>query len=65
MKRKRTHKGAQARIQEDWHLLAREERLEKKLKQGRCSKDEYKREMARLHREMGIAAEDDDFADVV
>jgi uncharacterized protein YaiL (DUF2058 family) len=52
--------GQQSKIQEEWDMLAREEQLEKRLRQGRCSKKEYKAEMRKLHRMQGIAAEEDD-----
>ncbi len=35
-------RGKQARIFDEWDDLAKEERLHKKLKQGKISKDEYK-----------------------
>lgn len=59
-KRKRSHKGTQAKIFEDWDMLGREERLEKRLKSGKISKAEYKRELGLLHREQGIDESDDD-----
>ena len=59
-KRKRTKKGQQSKIQEEWDMLAAEERLEKRLRQGRCSKKEYKAEMRKMHRQQGISAEEDD-----
>ncbi len=59
-KRKRSHKGANSKIQEEWDLLAREERLEKRMKKGKCSKAEYKKEMREIHRSMGITAEEEE-----
>jgi ATP-dependent RNA helicase DDX55/SPB4 len=59
-KRKRTKRGQNSRIQEEWDLLQREEQLEKRLRQGRCSKKEYKAEMRQLNRQQGITAEEDD-----
>jgi ATP-dependent RNA helicase DDX55/SPB4 len=58
-KRKRKHTGTNARMHEEWALLAREERLEKRLKKGLISKAEYKRLMTQLNRELGISAEDE------
>ncbi len=58
-KRKRTHRGANSRLTDEWELLAREERLEKRLRLGKCTKEEYKRQMRELHREQGITAEED------
>jgi hypothetical protein len=57
-KRKRQHHGVKSRIYEDWEQLAREERLEKRLRCGKISRAEYKSEMSRLHLELGI--DDDD-----
>ena len=60
VKRKRTKRGAQSKIQEEWDVLASEERLEKRLRQGRCTKQEYKAEMRALNRAQGISAEDEE-----
>ena len=48
---------------EEWELMGREERLEKRLKRGKCSKAEYKKELRGIHRDMGISAEDEDSLD--
>lgn len=58
--RKRKHKGRNAKILEDWELLAKEEALEKRLRKGTISKADYKAELKKLHREQGIGAEFDD-----
>jgi ATP-dependent RNA helicase DDX55/SPB4 len=62
-RRKRKHKGMQARIFEDWELLQREEAIERRLKAGKISKKQYKIEMARVNREMGL--KDDEGDDIV
>jgi len=62
-KRKREHKGLNSKIMEEWELMGREERLEKRLKRGKCSKAEYKKELRGIHRDMGISAEDEDSLD--
>lgn len=42
-RRKRTHKGLRARIMEDWDDLAKEERLARKLRQGKITQAEFDR----------------------
>jgi len=64
-KRKRTHKGMQARVLDEFDLLAREERLEKRRRTGKISKAEFRRELILLHREQGIEASEDELVGIL
>jgi len=64
-KRKRSHKGLRARVLDDFALLARESKLEKRRRDGKISKAEYRRELIALHREQGIEASEDDLVEML
>jgi ATP-dependent RNA helicase DDX55/SPB4 len=61
-KRKRKHLGTNARMHEEWELLQREERLEKRLRKGLISKADFKKQMTQLNRDSGITAEEEGVA---